>query len=185
MTRHLKDPLRTLTSTEREWLERISRSQNEPASHVIRAKQLLAVAAGHSYTEAARLSGRKSNDAVSQLVSRFNAEGVAALVPGHGGGPTVLYGDSERARILQEMQRAPDPELDGTTTWSLQTLCRTLRSATDGLPAVSEDSIRTTLLEAGYSWQANRSWCLTGQVKRKRKTEVVTITDAESTPKKT
>jgi hypothetical protein len=185
MTRHLKDPLREITTTERAWLERISRSSSEPASHVIRAKQLLAVAAGHSYTEAARLSGRKSNDAVSQLVSRFNAEGLAALVPRHGGGPEVQYGNVERGRILQEVRRAPDPELDGTTTWSLQTLCRTLRRAADGLPAVSEDTIRTTLLEAGYSWQANRSWCLTGQVKRKRKTGVVIVTDAESTPKKT
>jgi hypothetical protein len=31
MTRRKKDPLRTLTEEEREWLERISRSHSEPA----------------------------------------------------------------------------------------------------------------------------------------------------------
>jgi len=59
MTGRKKDPLRALTEEERRWLGRISRSQSEPAGHVIRAKEILAVADGHSYTEAAQLAGRK------------------------------------------------------------------------------------------------------------------------------
>ena len=185
MTRRRKDPLRELTDTEREWLEQISRSRSEPASHVVRAQQLLAVADGHSYTAAARLSGRKSSDAVAKLVSRFNGEGVAAVEPQHGGGPDVEYGVQERERILTEVRRQPNPEVAGTAVWSLSTLCHTLHTAEDGLPHVSEDTIRSVLIEAGYSWQENRSWCPTGQVKRKRKTGVVTITDPEATAKKT
>jgi transposase len=185
MTRRKKDPLRELTSEDHKWLSRISRSASEPASHVARAKQILAVAAGHSYTEAAHLSGRKSNDAVSQLVSRFNREGVAAVVPRHGGGPTVQYDTAAQERILREVERTPDPAQDGTATWSLKTLCHALRTAEDGLPAVSEDTIRKTLLTAGYSWQKSRSWCKTGEVQRKRKTGIVTVTDPDSTPKKT
>ena len=50
MSRRKKDPLRTLTEEERSWLERISRSQVEPASHVARAKQILAVADGDNYS---------------------------------------------------------------------------------------------------------------------------------------
>jgi len=42
MTRRKKDPLRPLTDEEREVLEQISRAQSEPASHVARAKALLA-----------------------------------------------------------------------------------------------------------------------------------------------
>ena len=80
MTRRQKDRLRPLTDEERTVLIRISRAQSEPASHVARAKALLAVADGASYTEAARAAGRRSNDAVSQLVSRFNREGLAAIV---------------------------------------------------------------------------------------------------------
>lgn len=185
MTRRKTDPLRTLTDEEHIWLERISRSQSEPASHVARAKQILRVAAGASYTEAARLSGRKSGDAVSKLVKRFNQEGLNAIQPRHGGGPAAKYGSAERERILQEARRKPDPQADGTAIWSLKTLCQALRKAPDGLPEVSEDTIRTVLLGAGFSWQESRSWCETGIVTRKRKRGKVTVIDPEASAKKT
>lgn len=185
MTRTQLEPLRALTEEEKSWLERISRSQNEPAGHVARAKQILIVSQGTSYTEAALRSGRKSGDAVSHLVSRFNKEGLNAIQARHGGGPSVQYGVSERERILQEVRRKPEPEKDGTFTWSLKTLCTALRKAPDGFPFISEDTIRTVLREAGFSWQQSRSWCETGQVLRKRKRGVVKVTDPEATAKKT
>lgn len=46
MTRRKREQLRQLSEDEQKWLERISRSQSEPVSHVVRAKQLLAVAVG-------------------------------------------------------------------------------------------------------------------------------------------
>jgi len=122
MTRRQKDPLRPITDEEQTVLTRISRAQSEPASHVARAKALLAVASGQSYTAAARVAGRRSNDAVSQLVSRFNREGLAAIEPRHGGGPKTIYGEKERKRILTEFERQPDRETDGTATWSLSLL---------------------------------------------------------------
>jgi transposase len=185
MSRRKKEPLRTLTEEERSWLERISRSQSEPASHVARAKQILGVANGCSYQEAAHLSGRKSGDAVSNLVKRFNQEGLNAIQPRQGGGHPAKYGPAERERILKEARRKPDPQMDGTATWSLKTLCQTLRKAPDGLPEVSEDTIRTVLLEAGFSWQEARSWCETGKVIRKRKRGKVTVTDPDASAKKT
>ncbi|MBA3702589.1 MAG: helix-turn-helix domain-containing protein [Rubrobacteraceae bacterium] len=137
MTRRQKDPLRALTEEERNLLVRISRSHAEPASHVARAKALLSVAEGKSYTQAAKAAGRRSGDAVSNVVSRFNREGLAALEPGHGGGRRPIYATSERERILEEMRREPEREEDGTASWSLSTLRRSLRQAPDGLPEVS------------------------------------------------
>jgi transposase len=185
MSRRKKEPLRTLTEDERTWLKRISRSQNEPSSHVARAKQILSVANGSSYQEAAFLSGRKSGDAVSHLVQRFNREGLKAIEVRHGGGPAAKYGPVERERILQEVWRKPEPERDGTATWSLKTLSQALRQAADGLPEVSEDTIRTVLLEAGFSWQEGRSWCETGQAVRKRQQGQVIVTDPDTMAKKT
>lgn len=184
MSRRRKDPLRPLTDAEREILEQIGRARSELASHVARAKMLLAVADGETYQRAAEAAGRKSNDAVSHLVSRFNQEGLAALAPGHGGGSAVVYGPAERERILAEARRPPDRERDGTATWSLSTLQRALRQAPDGLPQVSTYTIWQVLHGAGFRWQASRSWCETGKVKRKRKEGVVEVIDPDAEAKK-
>ncbi len=184
MARKRKDPLRELTEDERQYLERVSRSGSAPASHVARAKVILAVADGQKYQEAARTAGRKSREAVAQLVSRYNQAGVRAIEPRHGGGPVVEYGEAEKERILREVRRAPDREADGTATWSLKTLQRALRAAPDGLPKVSTYTIHTVLCEAGWSWQRDGSWCETGQVKRKRKGQTVEVTDPDTGAKK-
>jgi transposase len=184
MTSQKIDPLRRLTEEERNWLERISRSYSEPASHVARAKEILAVAGGSSYTEAALKAGRQSGDAVSQLVARFNQEGMMAIQGHPGGKPKAKYNVAERERVLAEVRRQPDPEKDGTNTWSLTTLQKALRKAEDGLPEISTERIWVILQEAGFRWQKLRSWCETGQAARKRKRGVVTVVDPDATPKK-
>src|SRR5215217_4270968 len=121
MSRRKRDPLRELTAEERQELVRLSRSQAAPAVEVIRAKLLLAVARGEDYQAAARSVGRRSGDAVSHLVTRFNAEGLAALTPRHGGGRRPTYGPEATGRVVAEAARSPTPEGDGTASWSLST----------------------------------------------------------------
>ena len=185
MSRGRKDPLRPLTATEHAELERVSRAGSERADRVAHAKALLAIAEGARFQDAAQGAGRRSPRAVAQLVARFNAQGIAALDRRHGGGPAVQYGAEQRERILTEFRRRPDRERDGTAMWSLTTLQRALRTAPDGLPAVSTKTILQTLWEAGYRWQQNRTWCETGTVIRKRKAGAVVVTDPDTTPKKT
>jgi hypothetical protein len=185
MARHPNDPLRPLTAAERASLVRTSRAGSERADRVARAKALLAVADGASYTAAAVVAGRRSGDGVAQLVARFNRAGLAALDTRHGGGPPVRYGAVERERILREFHRPPDRTHDGTATWSLTTLRRALRRAPDGLPTVSTWTILQTLWDAGYTCQQDRTWCRTGTATRMRKDgSVVTVTDPDATPKK-
>src|SRR5512143_1220327 len=186
MSRCQKNPLRPLREAERRRLTHLSRWHAAPASHVARAKALLAVAAGDSYTAAARRAGRRAGDAVAALVRRFNAEGLAAVVPGHGGGHPPQYTASERERILAHARRVPDREREGTAVWSLTTLQRALRRS--GLTRISTYTIRRVLREAGWSWQADRSWCDTGTAPRRRKragqTGVVTVSDPDAEAKK-
>jgi transposase len=184
MSRRKKDPLRELTGPERRELEQLSRSQAAPAVEVARAIMLLAVAGGDDYQQAARAAGRRSGDAVSHLVARFNAEGTAALTPRHGGGRQPTYGPQARGRIAAEAARAPTPEADGTSTWSLSALRRTLRAAPDGLPRVSTYTIRRALHEAGASYQRTRTWCPTGKALRRRKAGPAVVTDPDSDAKK-
>ena len=136
----------------------------------------------HRY--AAKAAGRRSGEAVSHLVSRFNREGIAALEPRHGGGPPTIYAEAERERILAEVRREPHRDRDRTATWSLTTLQRALREAPDGLPEVSTHTIWKALKEAGFDWQRDRSWCETGVVERKRKGKIVEVIDPDARAKK-
>lgn len=184
MSRHRKDPLRPLTPEERKELTRLSRMQRAPAAQVARARALLAVAEGASYTAAAHLVGRGHNETISAWVGRFNREGLAAVRPHHGGGPRIRYGAQEQQRILAEWTRPPQREQDGTATWSLSLLRKVLRQAPDGLPRVSTFTIWRTLHEAGLSWQKSRTWCETGVTLRQRKSGVVRVSDPDAPAKK-
>ena len=106
MSRHQKIPC-ARSPCERTELTRLSRSQSAPAAEVDRARALLAIADGTSYTAAARLVGRGHNETISAWVSRFNREGLAAVRPHHGGGPRIRYGAPQQQRILAEWARSP------------------------------------------------------------------------------
>ncbi len=175
--------LRPVTADERAALEAITRSGSERADRVARATVVLAVADELTFGAAAQRAGRHSPRAVATLVGRFNAEGLAAVVPHHGGGSPRVYGPEAYARILREVRRTPDREADGTATWSLTTLQRALWAAPDGLPGVSTWTILQALWRAGYTWQERRTWCHTGTVLRKRKAGAVTVTDPETAEK--
>jgi transposase len=139
------------------------------------------VVEGQSYTAAAQLVGREVGDTVARWVAGFNRDGLAAVVPRHGGGHRVRYGEAEQRRILADVARVPERARDGTAGWSLTTLRDARRRAEDGLPGISTYTVGRALHAAGYSWQKGRSWCDTGVVVRKRKHEGrVTVTDPDA-----
>jgi transposase len=144
------------------------------------------VAEGKSYTAAAQSCGRRSGDAISQIVARFNQEGLAAISPRHGGGAKTQYEAPQRQQILEIVQQSPDLAVDGVSQWSLSTLQRHLRTEVSGaFTTVSTYTLWQVLREANYSWQQSRSWCATGSALRQRKSGVVTVTDPDAEVKKT
>ena len=184
MSRRQKEPLRALSDEERMTLSRLSRLRRAPAAQVARATALLAVAEGQSYTAAAKQVGRRNGDTVALWVARFNREGLATVVPRHGGGPPVRYAAQQQRRILAEAERIPDRARDGTATWSLSLLQKALRQAPDGLPRVSTYTIWRTLHAASQSWQRSRAWCETGVAARRRKHGTVTVVDPDAPVKR-
>jgi transposase len=162
MSRPVAQPLRLLTEAERHELQRVSRAPSEAVIRHQRAVALLAVANGMFLIEAARSAGWRVHDTVTRLVRRFNERGLLALDDLPRSGHPRSYGPAQRARIEQELQRSPLLKEDGTATWSLTTLQRSLREAADGLPEVSTFTILHTIHEVGYTWQKNRTWCKTG-----------------------
>ena len=178
-----KNPLRVLTASEHQQLECLTKARSERVDVVRRAKALLALAQGDTLTETGKQAGI-SRQAVAQLVERFHQRGMAAVLtiaPGRG---RKLTSDQQvRAHILRTVQRSPDRQVDGTATWSLKTLERTLRREL-GLPKLCAHTIHRVLLEAGYTYQQSRTWCPTGTAERVRKEGVVVVHDPQTEEKK-
>lgn len=118
MSRPQTAPLRPLTAAERTTLEQVARSGAERADRVSRAKALLAVAAGATFTAAARAAGRRSGDGVAQVVAqvvaRCNAVGLAALDRRPGGHPRGSTGRSRRRASCARCAAPPSASASAT-----------------------------------------------------------------------
>ena len=177
-----KERLRPLTLAEQGELKTVVTASSERVDRVQRASALLAVAGGQTFAAAAEAAGYRSPGAVTYLVRRFNQVGLGALKIGAGRGRRPTYDALARARIVATAQRSPDRKIDGTATWSLSTLERTLRR--EGLPRVGATTIRRVLHEAGSSYQRTRTWCPTGTAQRTRKAGVVQVVDPKTEEKR-
>jgi transposase len=177
-----KECVRPLTIAEQRELKAIVKASSERVDRVTRATALVAVAGGQSFSAAARAAGYRSPQAVTYLVRRFNQVGLAALGIAAGRGRRRTYDAAARGRIVATAQRPPERKADGTATWSLSTLARTLRR--EGLPHVGATTIRRVLREAGSAYQRTRTWCPTGTAQRKRKAGVVQVVDPQTEEKR-
>ena len=172
------EPLRRLSRSERGALQRIANSTSERVDCVRRAVALLAVARSGVYIQAAREAGLHSGTTVADLVARFNRHGLAAVRIARGRGRRPTYASTARAQMVATAQRSPNRRADGTATWSLSTLQRTLRR--ERFPTLGTSTIRRVLQDAGSSYQRTRTWCPTGTAQRKRKSGVVTVVDPQT-----
>lgn len=177
-----KESMRSLTEPERAALTRIAKATSERADRVRRATALLAVADGQPDARAAHQAGFRGGSAVAALIRRFNRVGLAALAIAAGRGRRPTSDPAARAQIVATAQRPPDRKTDGTATWSLGTLERTLRR--DRFPQLGATTIRPVLEDAGSSYQRTRTWCPTGTAQRKRKAGVVTVVDPQTEEKR-
>ena len=177
-----KERLRPLTIAEQGELKTVVKASSERVDRVQRATALLAVAGGNTFTASAQVAGYRSVGAVTYLVRRFNRVGLGALEIAAGRGRRPTYDAAARAQIVKTAQRPPDRKVDGTATWSLSTLERTIRR--ESLPRVGATTIRRVLHDAGSSYQRTRTWCPTGTAQRKRKAGVVRVVDPQTEEKR-
>lgn len=178
MAQPQKHPLRPLSVQEEREVHCIVKASSERVDMARRARVLLAVAAKQPFPHAARVAGFKEARSVSELVERFNEQELAALGIAAGRGRKPTYTSEQQARIIAQVQRPPDREVDQMATRSLMKLRRALRK-TD-LPEIAAGTIRQVLHEAGYSFQRTRTWVRTGYALRVRKSGTVTTYDPET-----
>lgn len=111
-----------LTDSEREELAARLRSRTLPAEDVRRARLILMLADGESFTMIQfALSCDRSY--ISRWKARFESEGLAGLYSRHRGRAAGRDAMKLEARILARTQRKP---LDGSTHWSTRKLAREL-----------------------------------------------------------
>jgi transposase len=111
-----------LSEEEQEELTRWSFSRTLPAGDVFKARLILALADGHSYS---RIENElnTSRPTIARWKARFEKERIAGLEARHLGSRPRKATASVQARVLKKTQQTPE---DGSTQWS----CRKMAAAT-------------------------------------------------------
>jgi transposase len=89
------------------------------------ARRLLALALvleGHSREAAATANGM-TRQTLRDWVHRYNAEGVAGLRSGFGGGAAPLLSEAQMEELANIVIEGPNPELHRVVRWRLTELC--------------------------------------------------------------
>ena len=148
---------RTPTNDEVRELTRRAAARGIPRRDHQRAAIVLAVVNGGSLAAAGRQVGCCENTA-ALWCRRFAAHGLAGLADRPKSGAPRWYGSAQRQRVLDIGCTPPNPTRDATATWSLELLTRRLRRE-PGLEHIDPTTVRRFFVEAGLSWQADRSFC--------------------------
>jgi transposase len=126
-----------LTDSQQSELSRIAQSRSLPAGYVFRARLILMLAEGASFSGIQQKLGTTA-PTIIRWKQRFLASGINGLDTSHPGQPAFVITPKLRARILSATRRAPK---DGSTHWS----CRKLAAELD----VSKDAVHRVWKEAG------------------------------------
>jgi transposase len=126
-----------LNEEQQQELSRIAQSRSLPAGYVFRARLILMLAEGASFSTIKQRLGTTA-PTIIRWKHRFVAAGLDGLDTSHPGQPASVLTAKLRARILSATRRQPK---DGSTHWS----CRKLAAAL----GVSKDAVHRVWKEAG------------------------------------
>jgi transposase len=118
-------------------LRRIAQSRSLPAGYVFRAKLILMLADGASFSTIKQRLGTTA-PTIIRWKRRFAAKGLDGFDTSHPGQPASVLTPKLRARILSATRRQPK---DGSTHWSCRKLAAEL--------CVSKDAVHRVWKEAG------------------------------------
>jgi len=110
-----------ITDEQRSELSKWAQSRTLPAGDVFRARLILALADGETYTEIMRRL-HTTAPTISRWKQRFEEQGIAGLDPRHKGSQARVASAAVQAKIARKTQQKP---ADGSTHWS----CRKMAAA--------------------------------------------------------
>jgi transposase len=111
-----------VSDEQREELQRWAQSRTLPAGDVFRARLILALAEGKSYSQIESLLST-SRPTIARWLRRFRESGLAGLDPHHKGSKPTTATPAVQARVLRKTTQKPD---DGSTHWSCRKMAATL-----------------------------------------------------------
>jgi len=112
----------SLTEVERQHLTAWAQSRTLPAGDVFKARLILALADGQSYSWIGK-SLRTSAPTISRWKRRFQEQGLEGLEARHKGNKPRAATARVQARVLKRVQKDPQ---DGSTHWSCRKMAREL-----------------------------------------------------------
>ena len=111
----------TITEEQRNELNKWAASRTLPAGDVFRARLILSLAGGQTYSQI-MTTLQTTAPTISRWKQRFEEQGIAGLDPQHKGSQPRVADAALQARIARKTQQKPS---DGSTHWS----CRKLAAA--------------------------------------------------------
>lgn len=111
-----------VTDEQRSELSRWAQSRTLPAGDVFRARLILALADGASYSEIMRTL-QTTAPTISRWKQRFEEQGMAGLDPRHKGSQPRVANAAVQAKIARKTQQKPT---DGSTHWSCRKMAQAL-----------------------------------------------------------
>ncbi len=165
--------VRTLSDEERQALEQGLRSTD--AFILRRCQILLASARGERAPRIAAYLGI-DDQTVLDALHAFNADGLKALIKGSSRPKRtrLVFGPAAAERLRALLHRSPRDFGKPTSVWTLDLAAEV--SVAEGIVAtrVSGETIRTTLLRLGLSWERAKHWITSPDPAYERKRGSVT-----------
>ncbi|MET9315374.1 IS630 family transposase [Kribbella sp. NPDC003505] len=146
--------VRALDPDEAQRLVKITRTTKDRV-RLRRAGIVLASVQGRSAAEAAGMFAMKAQYA-REVIHAFNEQGFAALDPKWSGGRPPRFGPPVRETVCRVAKTPPQQLGLPFTTWSLSKLVEYL--AEHKSIAISTETVRKVLRDAGIRWQATKTW---------------------------
>ena len=149
--------VRRLTDQEGRRLQQIVRRGTGSAVRLRRAMVILASASGNTVPAIARLV-QGDEDAIRQVIHRFNEMGLACLDPQWAGGRPRRISPEDEAFVVETASSRPETLDQPFTRWSLRKLVAYLGRNPHRQVRVGRERLRQFLHQHGITFQRTKTW---------------------------
>jgi transposase len=156
----MAEPIRVprLADHEGQRLQQMVRRGTGSAVRLCRAMMILASASGNTVPAIARLV-QGDEDAIRQVIHRFNEMGMASLDPQWAGGRPRLISPDDEAFIVTTASTRPEKLDQPFTRWNIRKLADYLAHNRSGRRLrISRERLRQFLRKHGITFQQTKTW---------------------------